>query len=1300
MIEIKGPPSHSPFRLKQLLLKLQKLDSAIDAIGARYTHFVDSNKSLNEKELNTLRCLLVYGPDWDIGSDDGEKIIVIPRIGTISPWSSKATDIALLCGLSSIQRLERGVIYTIAYKNSVQRKDLSCLSEPLHDRMTQTMIFNEKDANVLFQVQKPKALSSIPVLSEGLVALERANAELGLALSKQEMEYLIGNFEKINRDPTDAELMMFGQVNSEHCRHKVFNADWVIDGVKQEHSLFEMIKHTYKSFPEGVLSAYQDNAAVMTGGKGQWFMPNTENKSYSFLPDDMHSMMKVETHNHPTAISPYPGAATGSGGEIRDETATGRGGVPKAGLTGFTVSHLQLPGFIQPWEKSIGRPDRIASSLEIMMQGPIGGASFNNEFGRPNILGFFRTFESQDKQDQNYSWGYHKPIMIVGGIGSISDASVHKQDTENESLLIVLGGPSMLIGLGGGSASSLTSGTSTEDLDFASVQRGNAEIERRAQEVISQCFIMGVDQSRCGNPIQLIHDVGAGGLSNAIPEVVDHSNKGAELDLRVIPSAEPGMTPLEIWCNEAQERYVLAIDPKDLKLFERICKRERCPYAVVGKINDHGKLRLHDDYFENYPIDMPMDILFGNLPKTQINISTSKLSIENANLDQINIDEACEYILRFPTVADKTFLIHIGDRSVGGLVAQDQFIGPWQVPVADAGITIRDHASTAGEAMAMGERSPVAVLNPSASGRLAVGEAITNILSADIENLSDIKLSANWMSSVETDQQKQALYETVKSISVDLCSKLGLVIPVGKDSLSMQTAWSDGTSDKKVTAPLSLVISAFAPVTDVRETLTPQLQSIESSKLLLIDLGKGKNRLGASCLAQLYNLSAGEPADLDDPDLLANFFSSMRRLKQKQKILAYHDRSDGGLFATLCEMSFSGKVGLNINLDSTSNTDTLAALFNEELGAVIQVLDSDCAETLAVFADHDLEQCVSIVADVKPSGQIKITTKHDYQASFKRSTLRKMWSELSYKMQSLRDNPATAKEGFDSILNENDPGMKPLINFDYPIKKSKIHHKRYQPKVAVLRDQGVNSHIEMAVAFHSAGFRTYDFHMTDILDADCNLDDFVGLVACGGFSYGDVLGAGGGWAKTILFHTNARARFEEFFAREDTFTLGVCNGCQMLSQLREIIPGSGHWPKFVTNLSEQFEARLNMVEILDSKSLFFNEMAGSFLPIVTSNGEGRAQFDDDSDHKILKNQQQTCIRYVDNFKQPASSYPENPNGSEGGLAGLCSMDGRVTILMPHPERVLRTVQHSWSPADWGDNGPWLKMFQNARDWID
>ncbi|MDP7445367.1 MAG: phosphoribosylformylglycinamidine synthase, partial [Candidatus Poseidoniia archaeon] len=763
---------------------------------------------------------------------------------------------------------------------------------------------------------------------------------------------------------------------------------------------------------------------------------------------------------------------------------------------------------------------------------------------------------------------------------------------------------------------------------------------------------------------------------------------------------EPGMTPLEIWCNEAQERYVLAIDPKDLVLFERICKRERCPYAVVGKIKDHGDLRLHDDYFENYPIDMPMGILFGNLPKTQIDIRTSKLSIENENLDQINIDEACEYILRFPTVADKTFLIHISDRSVGGLVAQDQFIGPWQVPVADAGITIRDHSSTAGEAMAIGERSPVAVLNPSASGRLAIGEAITNILSADIENLSDVKLSANWMSSVETDQQKQALYETVKSVSLDLCSKLGLVIPVGKDSLSMQTAWSDGTTDKKVTAPLSLVISAFAPVADVRETLTPQLQPIESSKLLLIDLGRGKNRLGASCLAQVYNLSAGEPADLDDPDLLAKFFSSIRQLKQRQKILAYHDRSDGGLFATLCEMSFSGKVGLNINLDSTSNTDTLAALFNEELGAVIQVLESDCAETLAIFADHDLEQCVSIVAEVKTPGQIKITTKHDYQASFKRSTLRKMWSELSYKMQSLRDNPATAKEGFDSILNENDPGMEPLINFDYPIKKSKTHHKQYQPKVAVLRDQGVNSHIEMAVAFHSAGFKTYDFHMTDILDAHCSLDDFVGLVACGGFSYGDVLGAGGGWAKTILFHENARSRFEEFFAREDTFTLGICNGCQMLSQLREIIPGSGHWPKFVTNLSEQFEARLNMIEILDSKSLFFNEMAGSFLPIVTSHGEGRAQFNDDSDHKTLEDKQQTCIRYVDNFKHPASSYPENPNGSEGGLAGLCSADGRVTILMPHPERVLRTVQYSWSPADWSDNGPWLKMFQNARDWID
>ena len=1300
MIEIKGPPSHSPFRLKQLLRELRKLNDSIVNLGARYTHFIDCSDQLGQKELGALKVLLSYGPDWGMGPKEGQKIIVVPRLGTISPWSSKATEIIRLSGLSRIQRIERGIVYTIVNNGSLENKELKLLFGKLHDRMTQTVLLRDRDAEFLFQSEAPKELRTIPVLSQGLEALNQANSELGMALSQKEMEYLIENFESLERDPTDAELMMFAQANSEHCRHKVFNADWIIDGAKQDKTLFDMIKHTYQSFPEGILSAYKDNAAVMAGGPGNWFIPDSENKSYSFFKDNIHSMMKVETHNHPTAISPFPGAATGSGGEIRDEAATGRGASPKAGLTGFIVSHLQIPDFKQSWEHGIGRPDRIASALEIMIEGPIGGASFNNEFGRPNILGFFRTFEASNQPNENYVWGYHKPIMIVGGLGNISGSSVDKCDTKDESLLIVLGGPAMLIGLGGGSASSLSSGMSTEDLDYASVQRGNAELERRAQEVINQCFSMSIDESYDGNPIILIHDVGAGGLSNAIPEVVEHSQMGADLELRSIPNAESGMTPLEIWCNEAQERYVLAIDAGHLKLFDRICKRERSPYAVVGEIKEHGNLKLHDGHYHNHPIDMPMDVLFGNPPKTKININTSKVKIEKADMDFISIEQACEYILRFPAVSDKTFLIHIGDRTVGGLVSQDQFVGPWQVPVSDVGITIKDHSSMKGEAMAIGERTPVATLNPAASGRLAVAEAITNILSASIERISDIKLSANWMSSIETDAQKQALYETVKAVTLDLCSKLGLVIPVGKDSLSMQTTWEEEGVSKTVVAPLSLVISAFAPVVDVRDTITPELKKTKDSKLLLIDLGCGKNRLGASCLSQAFNFAAGEPADLDDPELLANFFSAITTLKQQHKILAYHDRSDGGLFATLCEMSFAGKMGLTINLNAESKHETIAALFSEELGAVIQVDAGQCSEVFKVFEDFKLSECVSVVADVTEKDEIVINSKSGDKQVFSLFSLRQIWSELSYKMQSLRDNPVTAREGFEALLDEEDPGIQPIISFDISsLCKPKSHKNQKKPKVAILRDQGVNSHVEMAVAFDVAGFEAHDVHMTDVLDANRSLDDFVGLVACGGFSYGDVLGAGGGWAKTILFHSKARKEFELFFSREETFALGVCNGCQMFSQLREIIPGTNHWPKFVTNLSEQFEARLNVVEILKSQALFFTDMEGSFLPIVTSHGEGRIQFYDPSDHLTLSKNQQTCIRYVDNFKNPASLYPANPNGSEGGLAGLCSDDGRVSIVMPHPERVLRSIQYSWCPPAWGEYGPWLKMFQNARDWV-
>lgn len=1299
MIEIYGPPSHSPFRLKQLLTSLQKLDSNITSLGARYIHFLEASETLNKNEQQTLDVLLSYGPDWKVGPSDGQKIIVIPRLGTTSPWSSKASDIAHISGLKKVRRIERGLIYTIVFKINKEPESLNHLFDLLHDRMTQTILLDVKDVQTIFDVNSPKPLSTIPLLSEGLEALRLSNTDLGLALNDQEMDYLLGKFTELNRDPTDAELMMFAQANSEHCRHKVFNADWTINGIRQEYSLFAMIKDTYKSHPDGVLSAYEDNAAVMKGGHGCWFAPNQNTDGfYRKIEDEIHNMMKVETHNHPTAISPYPGAATGSGGEIRDEAATGRGGMPKAGLTGFAVSHLRMPNYTQPWEKTIGKPDRIASPLTIMTEGPIGGASFNNEFGRPNILGFFRTYESIQDTHSKLSWGYHKPIMIVGGVGNISGSSVDKKDTQKGSLLIVLGGPAMLIGLGGGSASSVVSGKTKEELDFASVQRGNAEMERRAQEVINACFSLGLG-SDGKNPIILIHDVGAGGLSNAIPEIVDHSHMSADLQLRDIQNSELGMTPLEIWCNESQERYVLSIHSDDLELFDDLCKRERCPYSVVGKIATHGNLRLHDNHFNDFPIDMPMDVLFGNPPKTDISINTADINMAEDSLDSIEIDQACEYILRFPTVADKTFLIHIGDRTVGGLVSQDQFVGPWQVPVSNVGVTIRDHFSNHGEAMSMGERTPVATLNPSASGRLAVAEAVTNALSADIQCITDIKLSANWMSSIQTDPQKQALFETVEAITLNLCSQIGLTIPVGKDSLSMQTSWNEGDSNKQVTSPLSLVISAFAPVEDVRKTITPQLQIRESSSIILIDLGGGKNRLGASCLSQAYNIEMGVPPDLDHPDLLVKFFTSITQLKKNKKILAYHDRSDGGLFANLCEMSFAGNIGMDIHLNSNTKDETLRLLFAEELGGLIQVDNDHLDEVMTVLEKFSLSKNSSRVAEVTKSKIIKLTTNHGYEKSYQLKELRRMWSELSFKMQAHRDNPITAEEGFESML-EDDPGFMPSITFE-PVKIEKERLRETgRPKIAILRDQGVNSHIEMAVAFHTVGFDTFDIHMTDLLEGKKTLNDYVGLVACGGFSYGDVLGAGGGWSKSILFNEVANEEFKEFFNRPNTFSLGVCNGCQMLSQLKDIIPGAEHWPKFVANLSEQFEARLNMVEVLNNKSLFLSEMQGSIIPIVTSHGEGRVEYQNESDEEILTKEHLMAIRYVDNAGKPAAKYPANPNGSSLGAAGFTSVDGRSTIIMPHPERVLRTVQHSWAPKEWGKYGPWLKMFSNVREWVE
>ena len=1297
MIVKEGPASHSPFKLESLLRRLQSIDQNIDDLGARFIHLIDSKNDPDEEQDRILDSILEYGPDWPFGTDEGFKVFTLPRFGTTSPWSSKATDIAKVCGLTSIEKIERGVVFTLALKDKDSAPSKEAI-EMLYDRMTEVVITDLKQAKEIFSSLEPQPFSDVDILSDGKKALETANIELGLALNNDEIDYLLEQFTKLNRNPTDAELMMFAQANSEHCRHKVFNADWVIDGVDKERSLFQMIKNTYEASSRNVLSAYKDNAAVIAGHKADWFLPHLDDQKYGRFHDEIHTMMKVETHNHPTAISPYPGAATGSGGEIRDEAATGRGAMPKAGLTGFSVSHLFIPGDLQSWEKTIGKPDHIASALDIMLDGPIGGAAYNNEFGRPNILGYFRTFEEENKEESNTSWGFHKPIMIVGGMGNISDSSVKKNDIDAGSLIIVLGGPAMLIGLGGGSASSLNAGSSDSELDFASVQRDNAELERRAQEVITRCFAMGVQNKEDNaNPIILIHDVGAGGLSNAIPEVADHSKMSADINLRDIDNAEPGMSPLEIWCNEAQERYVLSIHPDDLEVFDQVCKRERCPYAVVGEVATHGNLRLKDEVYDNYPIDMPMDVLFGKPPKTKLEITSEQKSIIDDGLKGIDIEEAALKILRFPTVADKTFLIHIGDRTVGGLVSQDQFVGPWQVPVSDVAVTLKDHFGVQGEAMAMGERSPIAVHNAAASGRIAVGEAITNILSAPIGDIADIKLSANWMSSIMTDRLKQDLYETVEAISVDFCSKIGITIPVGKDSLSMQTSWANEEKQYKNTAPLSLVISAFSPIDDVNNVITPQLKDKSESILLLIDLGQGQNRMGGSCLSQIYNRSLGETPDIENPEVLKKFFNAITKLKSRMLIQAYHDRSDGGLFACVSEMAFAGNMGLDLSLEAANQEELLKLLFSEELGCVIQIQNGDLDDVLDILNEASLSNSIYPIGTVVKDKQISIKN-NEFNHSFDLKTLRQAWSKMSYEMQKLRDNPETAEEGFKKILDVNDPGLNPKIKFG----PTQIDYKRLtksSPKVAILRDQGVNSQIEMAVAFNKAGFNAYDIHMTDILNGQVNLDQYIGLVVCGGFSYGDVLGAGGGWAKSVLFNENAQNQFKTFFHREETFSLGICNGCQMMSQLKDLIPGADHWPRFVRNLSEQFEARLNMVEVLESNSIFLNGMEGSMIPIATSHGEGRVQYSNDGDMNALIEASGVTIRYVDNFGQPAINYPDNPNGSESGFAGFCSEDGRSTIMMPHPERVMRTEQFSWCPDDWKDHGPWARFFVNARDWI-
>ncbi|ENM5745078.1 phosphoribosylformylglycinamidine synthase [Vibrio mimicus] len=1293
---MRGSPALSEFRVNKLLTACREQHLPVTGIYAEFMHFADLKAELNPQELEKLEKLLTYGPTIQEHEPQGLLLLVTPRPGTISPWSSKATDIAHNCGLRSIKRLERGTAYYVETETPLTEVQVVTLKALLHDRMMEVVFAELTDAQQLFSVAEPAPMSQVDVLAGGRRALEEANVSLGLALAEDEIDYLVENFIKLGRNPNDIELMMFAQANSEHCRHKIFNADWTIDGVKQDKSLFKMIKNTFEQTPDYVLSAYKDNAAVMTGSTVGRFFPDPDSRQYTYHHEDAHILMKVETHNHPTAISPWPGASTGSGGEIRDEGATGIGGKPKAGLVGFTTSNLRIPGFEQPWESNFGKPSRIVNALDIMLEGPLGGAAFNNEFGRPNLLGYFRTYEEKVTSHAGEEVrGYHKPIMIAGGMGNIRAEHIQKKEIPVGAKLIVLGGPAMNIGLGGGAASSMASGQSAEDLDFASVQRENPEMERRCQEVIDRCWQLG-DK----NPIAFIHDVGAGGISNALPELVNDGDRGGKFQLRNVPNDEPGMSPLEIWCNESQERYVLAVAAEDMLLFDAICQRERAPYAVVGEATEERHLTLEDSHFDNTPIDMPMDILLGKPPKMHRDANTLKVSSPALERSGIELNEAVDRVLRLPAVAEKTFLITIGDRSVTGLVARDQMVGPWQVPVANCAVTAASFDSYHGEAMSMGERTPVALLDFGASARLAVGEAITNIAATDIGDLKRIKLSANWMSPAGHPGEDAGLYEAVKAVGEELCPALGITIPVGKDSMSMKTKWQENGEQKEVTSPLSLIITAFARVEDIRKTVTPQLRTdLGDSSLVLIDLGNGQNRLGATALAQVYKQLGDKPADVDNAVQLKGFFDALQTLVRNDKLVAYHDKGDGGLLVTLAEMAFAGHCGIKANIDSLGD-DTLAALFNEELGAVVQVKNDELNSVLATLAAHGLEVCSHVIGEVEASDRLLITRGEEVLIERSRTELRTIWAEMTHKMQALRDNSACADQEFAAKQDNLDPGLNASLTYDVLSDVAAPYiAKGARPKMAILREQGVNSHVEMAAAFDRAGFDAVDVHMSDILTGQTVLDAYQGLVACGGFSYGDVLGAGEGWAKSILFNAQAREQFEQFFQRKDTLSLGVCNGCQMLSNLRDLIPGAELWPRFVRNESERFEARFSLVEVQKSPSLFFSEMAGSRMPIAVSHGEGRVEVRNAEHLTAIEQSGTVAIRFVDNFGQPTQAYPSNPNGSPNAITGLTTQDGRVTIMMPHPERVFRTVANSWHPDNWGENGAWMRMFQNARKYL-
>jgi len=1298
MLILRGAPALSAFRHGKLLEQLTSKVPAVTGLYAEFAHFAEVTGVLSADEEQVLARLLKYGPSVPVQEPSGRLFLSIPRFGTISPWSSKASDIARNCGLAKIQRIERGLAYYVS--GELNAAEAQQVADVLHDRMTQLVLDNLEGAAALFSHAQPKPLTAVDILGGGRAALEKANVELGLALAEDEIDYLVTSFNGLGRNPHDIELMMFAQANSEHCRHKIFNASWDIDGESQEKSLFGMIKNTYQMHNEGVLSAYKDNASVIVGSVAGRFFPDPETRQYGATQEPVHILMKVETHNHPTAISPFSGASTGSGGEIRDEGATGRGAKPKAGLTGFTVSNLNIPGFEQPWEVPYGKPERIVTALDIMIEGPLGGAAFNNEFGRPALTGYFRTFEQAIQTPRGEEVrGYHKPIMLAGGMGNIRADHVQKAEITVGAKLIVLGGPAMLIGLGGGAASSVATGASSADLDFASVQRENPEMERRCQEVIDRCWQLGDN-----NPIAFIHDVGAGGISNAFPELVNDGGRGGRFELRNVPNDEPGMAPHEIWSNESQERYVLAVSAIDFERFKAICERERCPFAVVGEATEEAHLTVTDSHFANTPVDMPLEVLLGKPPRMHRSAAREAELGDDFDASTLAIDEAVTRVLHHPAVASKSFLITIGDRTITGLVARDQMVGPWQVPVADCAVTATSFDVYTGEAMAMGERTPLALLDAAASGRMAIGETLTNLAASRIEKLSDIKLSANWMAAAGHPGEDARLYDTVKAVGMQLCPELGITIPVGKDSMSMKTQWRDEGTDKSVTSPLSLVVTGFAPVSDIRKTLTPQLRMDKGeTDLILIDLGRGQNRMGASILTQVYGKLGTQAPDVDDAEDLKAFFAVIQGLNADGHILAYHDRSDGGLMVTALEMAFAGHCGLNLFLDALAdNSAELAAvLFNEELGAVIQVHQDATPEVLAQFSAAGLGDCVAVIGQPVNSDDVAISFNGQPVFGGQRRLLQRQWAQTSYQIQRLRDNVQCAEQEFDTILDEENPGLSAKLSFDVNQDISAPYiRKGVRPQIAVLREQGVNGQVEMAAAFDRAGFNAIDVHMSDILSGRVSLEEFKGLVACGGFSYGDVLGAGEGWAKSILFNSRARDGFQAFFERKDSFSLGVCNGCQMMSNLHELIPGTEFWPHFVRNRSEQFEARVAMVQVQESASIFLRGMAGSRMPIAIAHGEGHAEFE--NEEALLEADLSGCVamRFIDNHGKVTETYPANPNGSPRGITGLTSRDGRVTIMMPHPERVFRAVQNSWKPDDWQEDAGWMRMFRNARVWVD